>query len=410
MKKSLLTKIVSFCIGFTIGCLNAQSQLGDRCFMPENAVDLRGYSGFHEQSKIWASQVIPYYFSDNLSEYHKDGFFQSIAALESATNLCFIPKRSEPLSMGVFNFSDNYSYADIKENNIYLSSSSPYVIIHEICHLMGMSHEHQRPGRGDYVKILWENIDPKFIGAFTIYNNLNAIETPAYDYYSIMHYGANFFSTNGLPTIERIDGGGVGGNILSNLDIALLDSLYPKQIDCQKARDERAPYTSFKLRNKGQICTFESIKLENQTEYADTYHWETDFGSSLVGNEREFSVYFTTAGWHTITQRSANNFDTSEFKLMVHVKDCSGLEIDQLLPNPTQGNLQCKLSKVLAQEFLVSIVAANGQYVYTKMHQRDFDGQDVLSFDVPPTLADGTYFIQIEMYGFRAIKPFVLQR
>jgi hypothetical protein len=410
MKKSFFIKIVSFFIGLNLSYLNAQTQIQDRCFMPENAVELRGYSGFHEQSKIWASQIIPYYFDKKLPDNHKSSFLQSIDILESSNNLCFIPRRNEVQSIGVFSFDKDYSYADLKENTIYLQAPSTYLVIHELCHLFGMSHEHQRPQRGDFIKIHYENIDPNFISAFTLYSNFYAIGTPSYDYFSIMHYNSLAFSTNGLPTIERIDGGAMGGNILSSLDISLLDSLYPKSIDCQKAREERAPFTFFELKNTKQICTYESVALENKTEFADAYHWQIDSGATLVGDERAFNTYFTTAGRHTITQKSTNIFDTSEYTITVNVQDCQGFEIAQFSPNPTQGNLQCKFSKVIPPEVKLSILANNGQIMHTKVFTRDFEGQNELSIDVPQTLSDGSYFVQIEMYGFTAIKSFVLVR
>ena len=34
-------------------------------------------------------------------------------------------------------------------------------VLHELCHILGMEHEHQRPDRDDYVEINWTNIKVK---------------------------------------------------------------------------------------------------------------------------------------------------------------------------------------------------------------------------------------------------------
>ena len=54
----------------------------------------------------------------------------------------------------------------------------------------------------------------------------------AYDYWSIMHYGANFFSRNGQPTIRikkigRLVGARIGQRKgLSYLDVAQVKAMY----------------------------------------------------------------------------------------------------------------------------------------------------------------------------------------
>lgn len=67
--------------------------------------------------------------------------------------------------------------------------------------------------RDEYVKILWENIEPHHEHNFQKYTNAQVTNfNTTYDYYSIMHYDAYGFSTNGKPTIVP----------MVNLDVAEL--------------------------------------------------------------------------------------------------------------------------------------------------------------------------------------------
>lgn len=100
--------------------------------------------------------------------------------------------------------------------------------IHEIGHAVGLYHEQSREDRNSKVIINFANITS------TATSNFNqAITTSddigAYDYGSIMHYGAYAFSSNGLPTIETIPAGIAIGQRsgLSAGDIAGVKTMYP---------------------------------------------------------------------------------------------------------------------------------------------------------------------------------------
>jgi Astacin (Peptidase family M12A) len=76
------------------------------------------------------------------------------------------------------------------------------IIMHELLHALGYIHMHSRPDRDKYVKIQWNNIQPKW---FSEFNRVNPnifmhLGTP-YDYQSIMHYGSTAFTKNGGHTI-----------------------------------------------------------------------------------------------------------------------------------------------------------------------------------------------------------------
>ena len=62
-------------------------------------------------------------------------------------------------------------------------------VLHELGHAIGFWHEQSRPDRDDYIKIIWENVDPNYAANFDKYSyyEIDSREV-TYDYKSIMHY------------------------------------------------------------------------------------------------------------------------------------------------------------------------------------------------------------------------------
>ena len=60
-------------------------------------------------------------------------------------------------------------------------------IYHELFHVMGLLHEHQRKDRDEYVTIKWENIPYGYDKHFAKFSKSKTLDLP-YDVTSIMHY------------------------------------------------------------------------------------------------------------------------------------------------------------------------------------------------------------------------------
>ncbi|CAG5136844.1 unnamed protein product, partial [Candidula unifasciata] len=70
--------------------------------------------------------------------------------------------------------------------------------LHEIGHALGLVHEHQLPDRDDYIRILYENVDPVMRIWFNKYTSKEVNQMNVkYEYSSVMHYGITAFSHDG---------------------------------------------------------------------------------------------------------------------------------------------------------------------------------------------------------------------
>jgi len=92
-----------------------------------------------------------------------------------------------------------------KKNSVSLASGCWHkgTIMHEIAHSLGIYHQQSRKDRDDHVEILWQNIPQEKQHNFKKHTHLNNHGT-AYDYESMMHYGATAFG-NGKMTIRTKD-------------------------------------------------------------------------------------------------------------------------------------------------------------------------------------------------------------
>jgi hypothetical protein len=106
-------------------------------------------------------------------------------------------------------------------------------ILHELGHVLGLFHEHQRFDRDKYIKINLENVknSRRQKNQFALIPSWVYSTSTPYDFKSIMHYDAFAFSKNDRPTIELKQGGAwyFGfSNSVSEIDALKIKELYGK--------------------------------------------------------------------------------------------------------------------------------------------------------------------------------------
>ncbi|KAE9414449.1 hypothetical protein Angca_006158, partial [Angiostrongylus cantonensis] len=170
-----------------------------------------GGVGVVSEDDKWPGGRVPYVLSAAYTEHQRAVIARAIAGYQAKTCIRFVPKTPMDFDYIVISKLDG-CYADFARvggpQQVSLADEciNYPTIIHELMHVIGFIHEHQREDRDSYVKILYQNIIP---GASMDFDKLSILDLSYYgedyDYLSIMHYERDEGSKNGQDTIEPKD-------------------------------------------------------------------------------------------------------------------------------------------------------------------------------------------------------------
>lgn len=112
---------------------------------------------------------------------------------------------------------------------ILLGGVNRLIVLHELGHIIGLTHEHQRPDRDEYISMIWENVESwrDYVVLSDDFFLYDYREFP-YDLYSIMHYAPTWGAARGKKAFEvrDQDAGMIGGFLPDTMDFEKVRLLY----------------------------------------------------------------------------------------------------------------------------------------------------------------------------------------
>lgn len=167
-------------------------------------------NGIMTQSSRWPNGIVPYEIRGNFNAQDRNVIEHAIAEYHRRTCIRFVPRTIQQDYVSIVSgnsgcWSSVGRVGGKQEVNLQSPGclTKPGTAIHELMHALGFLHEQNREERDSYVNIQYQNIEPSATPNFDKASRTIAFGVP-YDYGSVMHYSANAFSTNGLPTIVAV--------------------------------------------------------------------------------------------------------------------------------------------------------------------------------------------------------------
>lgn len=122
----------------------------------------------------------------------------------------FVPQ-SNQANYVTFNF-DPSDMTGVCESSVGMAGGQQFVtgsgsctlstIVHEMGHVVGLLHEHQRPDRNSFITFTPANADKPWIAGNFDFFSYDSQTIGLYDYASVMHYPPFSFTKNNLPVLE----------------------------------------------------------------------------------------------------------------------------------------------------------------------------------------------------------------
>ena len=173
--------------------------------------DQQGFGAKPKKVVLWRDGVLPIRFLSNVEAEVRQTFMKACAEWSSAANVRCMEGKYKGAELvvgrafmgvrtGCWSMlgSERYFLFLRRRMNLGPGCEDYATILHEIGHAFGLTHEHQRMDRDEYVEILEENVADPFLG-FGLKLNFakqNTDQLTPYDFFSIMHYSRKAGSKN----------------------------------------------------------------------------------------------------------------------------------------------------------------------------------------------------------------------
>ncbi|TKR76399.1 hypothetical protein L596_017540 [Steinernema carpocapsae] len=193
-------------------------------------------NGVSRVGKMWPGGRIPYAISPHYNSHERALLARAVKQYHDKTCIRFVPRQSgegDYLFIGKVDgcFSEVGRTNGVQVLSLDNGCMEYATIIHEMMHVVGFYHEHERWDRDNYIDIIWQNIDRAALDQFgKVDLSKTSYYGQPYDYKSILHYDSLAFSKNGFPTMLPKKPGLAStiGNAkdFSDVDLAKINRMY----------------------------------------------------------------------------------------------------------------------------------------------------------------------------------------
>uniref|UniRef100_A0A0N5AZI6 Metalloendopeptidase n=1 Tax=Syphacia muris TaxID=451379 RepID=A0A0N5AZI6_9BILA len=232
-------------------------------------------NGIKRPTKLWPHGRIPYTISSHYTRHERALLARAVKEYHDKTCIRFVPRTADEkdyLFIGKVDgcFSEVGKTSGVQILSLDNGCLEYATVIHEMMHVVGFYHEHERWDRDQYIDIIWQNIDKAALDQFgKVDLSKTSYYGQPYDYKSILHYDSLAFSKNGYPTMLPKQRGYAStiGNAkdFSEIDLAKINRMY----GCPASNRLNAPS---KFRVSVRLQKFQLFK-ELEEMKATTYHF-----------------------------------------------------------------------------------------------------------------------------------------
>ncbi|KAL1419742.1 hypothetical protein MTO96_004665 [Rhipicephalus appendiculatus] len=222
---------------------------GDIYMPPITSVsDLRART---KETPLWPGGVVHYIIDDAFDSWEKEEILSAMQQIESVSCVQFRERADEEGYIHILSKQGCFSEVGMSGLRQLVSLNfevcATYgTIVHELLHVLGLWHEQSRADRDRYVRVVWNNVVPRFKANFMKTNRVPYLDED-YDYESIMHYFFNAFSKDPeqatlVPKNTGVELFNLGlafkENRMTKVDIHKLNTIYHCPADKPAGHDD----------------------------------------------------------------------------------------------------------------------------------------------------------------------------
>ncbi|XP_064469173.1 hatching enzyme 1.2-like [Ornithodoros turicata] len=207
-------------------------------YMPPitSLTDLRART---KDTPIWNNGIVYYVVDDAFDSWEKEEILSAMQQIEAVSCVRFKERGDEEGFIHILSKQGCFSEVGMSGLRQLVSLNfevcATYgTIVHELLHVLGLWHEQSRADRDRYVRVVWNNVVPRFKANFMKTNRVPYLDEE-YDYESIMHYFFNAFSKDPeqatlVPKNRGVELFNLGlafkENRMTKIDIRKLNGIY----------------------------------------------------------------------------------------------------------------------------------------------------------------------------------------